>query len=57
MVNSYGRFIDDSRDSIISQALELVFIRSVKLVKRSKPSDRPDWSSRGRGSASRRLHL
>jgi hypothetical protein len=25
MVNSYGRFIDDSRDSIISQALELVF--------------------------------
>jgi hypothetical protein len=25
MVNSYGRFIDDNRDSIISQALELVF--------------------------------
>ncbi len=25
MLNSYGRFIDDSRDYIISQALELVF--------------------------------
>ena len=25
MVNSYGPFIDDSRDSIISQARELVF--------------------------------
>jgi hypothetical protein len=25
MLNSYGRFIDDSRDYIIGQALELVF--------------------------------
>jgi hypothetical protein len=27
MLDSYGRFIDDSRDYIISQALELVFKR------------------------------
>ncbi len=27
MLDKYGRFIDDSRDYIISQALELVFKR------------------------------
>jgi hypothetical protein len=32
MLDKYGRFIDDSRDYIISQALELVFKRDKELT-------------------------
>ena len=34
MLDSYGRFIDDSRDYIISQALELVFKRDEEFARR-----------------------
>jgi hypothetical protein len=33
MLHSYGRFIDDSRDYIISQALELVFKRDKEFAR------------------------
>jgi len=33
MLDSYGRFIDDSRDYIISQALELVFKRDKEFAR------------------------
>ena len=33
LLDSYGRFIDDSRDYIISQALELVFKRYKEFVR------------------------
>ena len=32
-LDSYGRFIDDSRDYIISQALELVFKRDKEFIR------------------------
>jgi hypothetical protein len=33
MLKSYGRFIDDSRDYIISQALELVFKKDLEFAR------------------------
>ena len=43
MLDKYGRFIDDSRDYIISQALELVFKRDKEFAR---------WIEQGRNAGS-----
>ena len=48
MLDKYGRFIDDSRDYIISQALELVF-------KRDKEFARWVEQERNAGSSTERI--
>ena len=47
MLDKYGRFIDDSRDYIISQALELVFKRDREFAR---------WAEQERNAGSKAEH-